>query len=119
MIMQSIYIKRFVRPSVSAVSTFVCPPGDKQFVCPPGTNISHTQLGGDKQFVCPRGTKISHTQLGGVQTFFLQGGGQTFFYMGGGQTFSYDQDNVSEANILSSEARKPHAGARISGHVGP
>ena len=28
-------------------------------------------------------------------------------------------ENVSEVNILSSEARKPPAGARISGLVGP
>merc|ERR1711867_27490 len=79
-----IYIYKALRSLVSPVSSFVCPPGDKQFVCPPGTNISHTQLGGgegqticlspgdkhfshtagggDKQFVCPRGTNIFHTQ---------------------------------------------------------
>ena len=82
---KSIYIKRFVRPLVSEVSSFVCPPGDKQFVCPPGTNISHTQLGRDKHF----------------------------------HMIKIMIENVSEANILSSEARKPPEGARISGPVGP
>ena len=63
---------------------------------------------------------------------FRQRGGQAFFYAGGkGQTFSMHSggqiffmimiiiENVSEANILSSEARKPPAGARIYGPVGP
>ena len=49
---------------------------------------------GDKQFVCPPGDKHFSIIMMMIK-------------------------NVSEANILSSEARKPPAGARISGPVGP
>ena len=86
----SVYIKRYVRLSVCY--TFVCPPGDKHF--------SHTGgEGGDKQIVCPRGTNI-------------------FLYMGGTNIFLMMMiivENVSGANIPSSKARKPPAGARILG----
>ena len=76
----------------------VCPCVTLLFV-PRGTKISHPQVGGDKQIVCPRGTNIFHIQ-------------------GGDKHFPYEDDaagNVSGANILSSEARKPPAGARIQG----
>ena len=64
--------------------------------------------------------------------FFIQGGrgGRHTFYIYRGYNFFIQGEvdkhffmimimNVSEANILSSEARKPPAGARISGPVGP
>ena len=64
--------------------------------------------------------------------FTLGGGGQTFLHLGGGTNNFYTQGgtnifllmmrtlgNVSGANNLSSEARKPPAGARIQGPVGP
>ena len=66
--------------------------------------------------------------------FFIHtmgGRGKHFIYTGGKIVFIHGEvdkhcfmimimiGNVSKANILSSEARKPPAGARISGPVGP
>ena len=69
--------------------------------------VSHFCLSpGDKQFVCPPGDKhFSHTAKGGGDKHF--------------SIIMMMIEDVSEANILSSEARKPPAGARISGPVGP
>ena len=74
---ESIYIKRFVRPSV----------------CP-------------SRFVCPRGTNISYTQERGGQTFLThRRGGQTFFVGGGGGFDDVEEEiDVSEANICVSGA---------------
>ena len=58
---------------------------------------------GDKQIVCPPGDKH----------FSTLGGGDKYFSM-----IMMMIEYVSEVNILSSEARKPPAGARISGPVG-
>ena len=70
------------------------------------------------------GTNIFDTQ-GGTNIFATQGGGQTFLHWeGGGQTFYVEdvggdddvdgeEEDVSEANILVSEASKLSAGARI------
>ena len=55
--------------------------------------------------VCPLGTNIFYTQRGGGTNIFLM--------------MMITGENVSGANILSSEARKPPAGARIPGPVGP
>ena len=91
-------------------------PGDKQFVCPPGTNIFHTQWGGVKHFPhTVGGTNIFHTQ--GGQTF-LHMGGTNIFVGGGGGGYDVDdhkeeEENVSKANIVVSEASKLSAGARI------
>ena len=77
---------------------FCLSPGEKHF--------SHTAGGGTNNLFVPRGTNISLIQLKGE----------------GDKHFSIIMmmiENVSEANILSSEARKPPAGARISGPVGP
>ena len=107
----SIYIKRCVSQSVS-LSPFVCPwgtnnlfvPGDKQFVCPPGDkHFSHTGGGGQTNCLSPGDKHFLHTE-GGTNIFLMM---------------MITVGNVSGANILSSEARKPPAGARISGPVGP
>ena len=76
----------------------------------------------DKQIVCPRGTNISHTQVGGGQTNCLSPGDKHFLHTEGGTNIflmmMITGGNVSGANILSSEVRKPPAGARIQGPVG-
>ena len=61
----------------------------------------------------PRGTNISFTQERGGQTFLTHRGGQTFFGGGGSYDDVDEEINVSEANILVSEASKLSAGARI------
>ena len=105
------------------VLRFCLSPGDKQFVCPPGDKHFSPTGGGDKQIVCPRGTNISHTQVGGGQTNCLSPGDKHFLHTEGGTNIflmmMITVGNVSGANILSSEARKPPAGARIPGPVGP
>ena len=56
-----------------------------------------------------------------INNFYLQRV-QMSLYKGGNKHYFMIMiiiENVSEANILSSEARKPPAGARISGPVGP
>ena len=70
----SIYIKRFVRLSVSLCVTFCLSPGDKQFVCPLG----------DKHF--------SHRGGRGDKHFCIEGGGQTFFVGGGGGHDDVDEE---------------------------
>ena len=63
---------------------------------------------------------------GGTKIFTHKEGGQTFLHIWGGQTFSVgsdggnddvdgeeEEEDVSEANILVSEASKLSAGARI------
>ena len=48
-------------------------------------------------------------------TQFWMGGGQTFYVedVGGDDDVDGEEEDVSEANILVSEASKPSAGARI------
>ena len=82
-------------------------PGDKQFVCPPGDkHFSHTGEGG--------GTNNFDIWRGG-QTFLPHRGGQTFYVedVGGDDDVDGEEEDVSEANILVSEASKLSAGARI------
>ena len=52
---------------------------------------------------------------GGTNIFATQGGGQTFYVedVGGDDDVDGEEEDVSEANILVSEASKPSAGARI------
>ena len=82
----------------------------------PGSNIFHTQVKRG------RGTNISDTQRGGGTHFYAQGGTNNFYTQGGTNIY-YTQggienflmmmiivENVSRANILSSEVRKPPAG---------
>ena len=57
----------------------------------------------------PRGTNIFHTQV-------RRGEGQTFYVKdvgGDDDVHGEEEEDVSEANILVSEASKPSAGARI------
>ena len=68
-----------------------------------GTNIFYTKVG----------TNIFVTQ-GGTNIFATQGGEK--FYVedvGGDDDVDGEEEDVSEANILVSEASKPSAGARI------
>ena len=83
-----------------SVSQSVCPSvrPSVPFVCPRGTNISNTQERGGQTFVTP-------WRDGGTNIFHSQGGGQTFFVgCGGGYDDVDEVMNVSEANILASEA---------------
>ena len=58
---------------------------------------------GTNNLFVPRGTNISHTQ---------EGGGHTFFVGDGGGYDDVDEEmDVSEANILVSEASKLSAGS--------
>ena len=76
-------------------------PRNKQF-------LTH-RLGVDKKIVCQLGTNISHTQQGGTNIFYKLGGANIFLII------MIIVENVSGASIMSSEARKPPAGARILG----
>ena len=55
------------------------------------------------------------THRGGTNIFTLRGGGQTFYVkdVGGDDDVDGEEEDVSEANILASEASKLSAGARI------
>ena len=133
----SIYIKRFVSESVSES---VCPllfvPGGQTICLSPGgqTFFTHrwgggtnnfdiwrggqtffTQRGGTNIFATQGGTNIFATQGGGTNIFTLRGGGQTFYVkdVGGDDDVDGEEEDVSEANILVSEASKLSAGARI------
>ena len=89
--------------------TFCLSPGDKHFLYTGGTNISYTQRrgeGGGNNLFVPRGqTFLYHS--GGGQTFSVEGGGDNY------DVYGEDERDVSEANILASEASKLSAGARI------
>ena len=78
--------------------------------------------GGQTNCLSP-GDKIFYTQVGGGQTNCLSPGDKHFLHTEGGTNIFLMMmktvGNVSGANILSSEARKPPAGARIPGPVGP
>ena len=81
----------------------------------------------------PWGTNIPHTRLGGGDKHFFGLGGTNIFYTQWETNVFYQREewnkhsfmimimivNVSEVNILPSEARRPSAVARISGPVGP
>ena len=60
------------------------------------------------------GTNIFATQ-GGTNNFTLRGGGQTFYVedVGGDGDVDGEEEDVSEANILVSEASKLSEGAGI------
>ena len=121
-----IYIYKALCLSVrlSVCYVFVCPRGTNNLFVPRGTNISHTQVGGgtNKLFVPGGQTFLTH-KWGGGQTNCLSPGDKHFLHTEGGTNIflmmMITVGNVSGANILSSEARKPPAGARIPGPVGP
>ena len=74
---------------------------------PWGTNIFHTQVKGRGQ------TFLTHRE--GTNIFATQGGDKQFYVedVGGDDDVDGEEEDVSEANILVSEASKPSAGARI------
>ena len=59
--------------------------------------------------------KHFYTARGGDKHFYTERGGQTFYVkdVGGDDDVDGEEEDVSEANILVSEASKPSAGARI------
>ena len=119
-----IYIYKALRSLVRRPLLFV-PRGTNNLIVPQGTNISHTLLVGGGQTIClSLGDKhFSHTGGGEGQTICLYPGGQTICLSPGDKHFSHTAwggdkhfsiimmmiKNVSEANILSTKARKPPA----------
>ena len=77
--------------------------GDKNFLLTGATNIIYTQ----------GGTNIFYTKGVGKHFLYLREGDKHLLYIGGINIFLMMMiivDNVSGANILSSEVRKPPAG---------
>ena len=111
------------------MSESVCPllfvPGGQTICLSPGgqTFLTHRWGGGQTNCLSPGDKHFSHTSGGGGQTNCLSPGDKHFLHTEGGTNIflmmMITVGNVSGANILSSEARKPPAGARIPGPVGP
>ena len=120
-------LPRFARKNVRSAHIPYSYHHHKKNVCPPPLCVKN---------VCPRGT--NNLFVPGGQTFLTHswgGGGTKILFAPGGQKISLTHqrgggdkhfsiimmmiENVSEANILSSEARKLPAGAKISRPVGP
>ena len=99
-----------VRLSVCPCVTFLFVPGGQTICLSPGDkHFSHTGGGGTNKLFVPRGQTFL-THRGGGQTFFFIHRGTNIFLM-----MMIIVENVSGANIPSSEARKPPAGTRILG----
>ena len=112
------------RPKCPNLKTVVDMDTNKGIVLCPFVCLSVTLLfvpGGQTICLSPGGQTFLTHRWGG-QTNCLSPGDKHFLYMGGTNIFLMMMiivENVSGANIASSEARKPPAGARISGPWGP
>ena len=64
---------------------------------------------GDKHFCHTGGDKHFYTERGGQTFLYGEKGGQTFYVedVGGDDDVDWEEEDVSEANILVSEASKP------------